>query len=293
MKPTLGRIGIWSGQLRRAGRQRTVQAVAELEALGYGTVWMPGGSGPDFFALAEECLAVTRRVVLAAGILSVWSNPAADVAAASAAIAGRYPGRFLLGLGVSHAHTVERQTGRRFEHPVAVVDGYLDQLAATSEPVPRDELVLAALGPRMLALARDRSRGAHPYLVTPEHTRVARFVLGPRRLLAPEQAVVLETEPERARAIARRHMTTYLRAPNYTNNLRRLGFDETDFADKGSDRLVDAVVAWGDLDTVASRIDEHFAAGADHVCLQALADDPDVLPIAQWRALAALAGPTA
>lgn len=288
MTVTLGRIGIWSSQLRRGDRARARDAVVELESLGYGTVWMPAGSGPEFFAVAEEQLAATHRITVASGILSVWTDPAAEVSSARASLTARFPGRFLLGLGVSHPHIVERQTGRRFEHPVAVMARYLDELAGAPAPVPRDELVLAALGPRMLALARDRSWGAHPYLVTPDHTRLARFVLGPGRLLAPEQAVVLETDPARARAIARRHVAFYLRAPNYVNNLVRLGFGESDFAGEGSERLVDAIVAWGNLDAIRRRIEEHLAAGADHVCLQVLSADAEALPLAEWRVLAAL-----
>jgi probable F420-dependent oxidoreductase len=290
MRIELGRIGVWSGQLRRGERARAPEAVSELEALGYGALWMPGGSGPEFFALAEACLAATRRIVISSGILSVWTNPAPEVAAARAALAERHPGRFLLGLGVSHAHLVEEQTGRRFEHPVAVMAGYLDELAATSQPVPREELVLAALGPRMLALSAARTWGAHPYFVTPEHTRLARFVLGPGRLLAPEQAVVLERDPARARSIARRHVEFYLHAPSYTSNLRRLGFTDSDFVAAGSDRLVDALVAWGDLGAIGRRVEEHLSAGADHVCLQVLTEDPDALPLAEWRTLAALTG---
>ena len=286
MTNPLGRIGVWSAQLRRGDRGRALDAVAELDRLGYGTIWLPGGSGAEFFSLADACLAATRGIVVASGILSVWTNGAPDVAAAHAALAQRYPGRILLGLGVSHPHLVERETGRRFEHPVAVMRDYLDALAATATGVPRDELVLAALGPRMLALARDRAWGAHPYFVTPEHTRLARFVLGPGPLLAPEQAVVLETDPDRARALARRHMAMYLRAPNYTNNLLRLGFSEGDFADGGSDRLVDAVVAWGDVAAIGRRIEEHLAVGADHVCIQVIAADPDALPLAEWQTLA-------
>jgi probable F420-dependent oxidoreductase len=283
-----GRIGLWSGALRRGDRDRARDAIPELESLGYGTIWMPGGAGPEFFGLAEEFLAASHRIVMASGILSVWSNPAADVAAGYVSLEDRYPGRFLLGLGVSHADSVERLTGRHYEHPLAVMNHYLDELAASSSPPPREALVLAALGPRMLALSRDRSSGAHPYLVTPMHTRIARFVLGDAPLLAPEQAVVLERDPSRARAIGRRHLARYLGAPNYTNNWRRLGFVDRDFVEGGSDRLVDAMVAWGDLDAVRARVEEHFAAGANHVCLQVLTEEPDSLPLAEWRALAAL-----
>ncbi len=263
---------------------------AELDRLGYGTIWLPGGSGAESLSLVDACLAAIRRIVVASGILSVWTNGAPDVAATHAALARRYPGRILLGLGVSHPHLVEQETGHRFEHPVAVMRRYLAALGATATDAPRDELVLAALGPRMLALARDRVWGAHPYFVTPEHTRLARFVLGPGRLLAPEQAVVLETDPDRARAIARRHVAMYLRAPNYTNNLLRLGFREGDCASDGSDRLVDAVVAWGDVAAIGRRIEEHLVAGADHVCLQVIAAAPDALPLAEWRTLAAFIG---
>ena len=289
MSIDIGRIGIWSGQLRRGDTSRTPDAVAELESLGYGAVWMPGGAGSGFFPLAEACLRATSRIVVAAGILSVWTNTAEDVARARATLAADHPGRFLLGLGVSHPSAVER-LGRRFEHPVPVMRDYLDALDATSSPVSRDELVLAALGPRMLALSRDRSWGAHPYFVPPEHTRLARFVLGPRALVAPEQAVVLETDPERARRIARQHVGSYLGSPNYTNNLLRLGFAAADFANGGTDRLVDAIVAWGDLEAVGRRIDEHMTAGADHVCVQVLTEDPSRLPLDEWRTVARLIG---
>ena len=187
MPVDVGRIGIWSGPLRRGDRTRSREAVAELEALGYGAVWMPAGAGTEFFPLADEFLRTTRRIVVASGILSVWINPAAEVAAARAALADRFPDRFLLGLGVSHAHQVERQTGLRYEHPLAVMDGYLDALAATPAPVLREDLVLAALGPRMLALSRDRAWGAHPYFVPVEHTRIARFVLGPGACSRPNR----------------------------------------------------------------------------------------------------------
>jgi probable F420-dependent oxidoreductase len=287
----LGKVGIWSRELRNRELPEASDAVAELESLGYAAIWMPGGRAGDFYPRAEAFLVASRTIVVVPGILSVWTNPAFGVAAAHAELAGRYRDRILLGLGVSHAHRVEPETGNRYEHPVAVMSHYLDALAASEQPVPRDELVLAALGPRMLAVARDRSSGAHPYFVDPEHTRHARFVLGPNRLLAPEHAVVLETDPGRAREIARRHTSAYLAAPNYANNLRRLGFGEDELRDGGSDRVVDAVVAWGDVDTIGRRIAEHFEAGADHVCIQVIPADPDALPLAEWRALAPLTQP--
>ncbi len=282
----LGHVGIWSRELRTGDPREGAAAAAELDRLGYGAIWMPGRSGSDFWQLADGMLGASDSIVVASGILSVWTNPVPDVAAARAALAARHPGRFLLGLGASHAAAVEAQTGLRYEHPVAVVKQYLDDLDAAVQPVPRAELVLAALGPRMLGLARDRSAGAHPYFVPVEHTLLAREVLGPGVLLAPEQAVVLESDPVTARAIARRHTTSYLAAPNYANNLRRLGWDDEDLADGGSDRLVDALVAWGDLAAIRRRIVEHLDAGADHVSLQVLPATADTIPLREWRVLA-------
>ncbi len=284
--PELGKVGIWSRELRSRDLHESADAVAELESLGYGTTWMPGGSATDFFPRAEAFIEATAGIVVAAGILSVWTNPAAEVAEARASIAARHPNRFLLGLGVSHAHRVEQDTGRRYEHVLAVMREYLDALDASANPVPRDALMLAALGPRMLALSGDRSSGAHPYFVSPEHTRFARTILGVGPLLAPEQAVVLETDPDRARAIARRHTQYYLGAPNYVNNLLRSGFTQDDVRGDGSDRLVDAIVAWGSPAVIRARIAEHFAAGADHVCIQVVPADPDAMPLPEWRTLA-------
>jgi len=282
----LGRIGIWSGQFW-GDRDAVLEAAAELEELGYGALWFP--NGPDIFARAGELLGATRQIVVATGIASIWMHPASQAAAAHHALEAAHPGRFLLGLGVSHAHLVDRAEPGRYAQPLAHMRAYLDALDAAPDPVPAGERVLAALGPRMLDLARDRGAGAHPYLVTPEHTRKARATLGEGRLLAPEQGVVLETDAARARAIARQHLARYLQAPNYVNNWLRLGFTPDDLADGGSDRLVDALVAWGDVDAIRERIAEHYRAGADHVCIQALTADPMALPRAQWRALAPVA----
>lgn len=282
----LGRVGIWSGQLA-ADRESAKAAAVDLERLGYGTLWLP--SRPRQFELVREVLDATTHLVVATGIASIWTYPATEVATTHQALTRTHPHRFLLGLGVSHAHLVDREQTGRYNHPLERMTAYLDALDAASPPVPARERVLAALGPRMLGLARDRSAGAHPYLVTVEHTRQARAVLGPGRLLAPEQAVVLATDPVEARRIARVHLAGYLHAPNYTNNWLRLGFTVGDLAEGGSDRLVDALVAWGTKETIRERITAHLQAGADHVCLQVLTAEPGKLPNEEWRTLAALA----
>ena len=279
----LGRIGIWSGQFY-GERAEVVDAAAELEELGYGTLWFP--NRPGAFQLAWDLLGATRHIVAATGIVSIWTHAAADAAVAHHAITEVHPDRFLLGLGVSHPHLVDRDQPGRYSRPVARMREYLDELDAAAHPVPADERILAALGPRMLELARERTAGAHPYLGTPEHTRRAREVIGGGRLVAPEQAVVLESDPDRARAAAREHLSRYLRAPNYTSNWLRLGFTTDDLADGGSDHLVDALVAWGTEDAIRDRIAEHHQAGADHVCVQLVGAGAQGLPREQWRALA-------
>ncbi len=297
MPPTLGRIGIWipSRVLRPrdsghgpnsaatdSADKELADVLTEIEELGYGTLWL--GMADGDLADVSWMLGHTRRLVVATGIVSIWINPADTTAAAYADVSARYPGRVLLGLGVSHHHLVE-QSGQSYTRPYSRMVSYLDKLDAAEQPVPADGRALAALGPRMLRLAGQRSAGAHPYLVTPEHTRQAREILGDGPLLAPEQKVVLETDPAAARAIGRRMVSFYLAAPNYTRNLLRLGFTEDDLADGGSDRLVDALVAWGDASTVLARVREHHQAGADHVPIQVLTPDGS-LPLAQWRLLA-------
>ncbi|MCO6006345.1 LLM class F420-dependent oxidoreductase [Actinoallomurus purpureus] len=277
----VGRVGIFSIELRndeRSAAGRIREAAAELEELGYGAIWLGGNAGVHH---AVPLLEATSRIVVATGILNIWEYDAADVAARQKAVSAAHPGRFLLGLGASHAGFV-----KGYQKPYSAMEGYLHRLDAAG--APPSERVLAALGPRMLKLSRDHAAGAHPYLVTPEHTVRAREILGPDRLLAPEVKVVLETDPDRARAIARRHLDVYLRLPNYTNNLLRLGFTEDDFAEGGSDRLIDATVAWGDLEAVRRRVAAHREAGADHAALQVLTDDGSGLPRDQWRDLAAV-----
>ena len=275
----LGRVGVWSW-LPASGLDQAVEAVAELERLGFGTFWFP--ESPASFDIARALLGGTTSLVVATGIVSIWKHPPGEAAAAHRELAAAHPGRFLLGLGVSHAFLLEGQ----YRRPLAKMREYLDELDAAQPPVPASERVLAALGPRMLELARERSAGAHPYLVTPEHTRRAREILGPDRLVATEQAVVLETDPVRARELARQHLAIYLGAPNYTNNWLRLGFGEDDLAGGGSDRLVDALVAWGDAGAIRRRVAQHHKAGADHVCLQVVTGEFRA-PLEEWRTLAA------
>jgi len=281
----LGSVGVWSAELRFGETGAAAEMAAELEALGYGALWYPAGN-EGAFACAEALLSATDHIVVATGIVSVWSHDAATTAAAHARLASAHPDRFLLGLGISHRPLVDQSEPGRYHQPLATMAHYLDQLDAASPPVPLAERAIAALGPRMLELARQRSAGSHPYLVTPEHTKAARELLGAQALLAPEQAVLIETDPARARAVGRHHLELYLRLPNYVNNWRRLGFTDDDFAAGGSDRLVDSLVAWGDAETVADRVGAHLDAGATHVCLQALGGPERVPPLPTWRTLA-------
>jgi len=279
----LGHLGVWSTHFW-ADRQAVRVAASELEQLGYGTLWFP--NGPGIVDLANDMLDATQRITVASGIASIWTHPAEQMARDLHVLDERHPSRFLLGLGVSHPHLVNKEEASRYKRPVEHMLAYLDQLDAAPTPIPRERRVLAALGPRMLSIARERSAGAHPYLTTPEHTRRAREVLGEGPILAPEQAVVLETDPEQARRIARAHLARYLQAVNYVHNWLRLGFTHEDIANGGSDRLVDALVAWGTVEDIQERIEAHFRVGASHVAIQALSADPAAMPWDAWRALA-------
>lgn len=274
----LGKVGVWLGSVGMLPAAEERDAVRRLEAAGYGTLWY--GESPrnrEAFVHAALLLAATEHAAVASGILNILLRHPTATANGAAALGEAYPDRFVLGLGVSHRPTAV-SLHETYGRPLAQMRAYLDameggvyQVASPPEPVP---VVLAALGPRMLELARDRTQGAHPYLTTPEHTALAREILGPGSLLAPEQSFVLETDAGRARTIAREHLSRYLKLENYANNWRRLGFSEDDVAGEGSDRLVDALVAWGDVDAVAARVRAHLDAGADHVCVQALGPDP-------------------
>src|ERR1700736_5828098 len=270
----LGAIGIWTAQLDNFPAAQAQVAVAELEELGFGAVWFGESTGREALTNAGLHLTATKRIVIATGIANIYGRDPVTMAAAQKTLAEAYPNRFLLGLGVSHVPLVEQLRGHRYDKPVATMRTYLDAmdkpLYRAAPPSSKPLRVLAALGPKMLQLSAERADGAHPYNITPKHTAEARALMGPGPYLCPEQGVVLQTDPVKARAIARKFLAIYLTLPNYTNNWLRLGFEEADFSNGGSDRLIDAVVAWGELKTVINRIHEHHAAGADHVCLQSL-----------------------
>ena len=266
------------------------QLVDDFEALGFGAVWIPEAVGRDPLVHAGMLLAASRSLVVATGIASIYARDAQAMAAGQLTLDEAHPGRFVLGLGVSHQPMVEDIRGPHYGPPLTAMRTYLDGMAGAmyfaAQPSVAGRTVLAALGPKMLALAADKTQGAHPYFVPPEHTAIARDALGADAWLAPEQAVVLETDPAEARRLAREHMGTYLGLANYVNNLKRLGFTDDDVADGGSDRLVDAIVAWGDLDQVAARVRAHHDAGADHVAVQVVAA-ADHGPLNDlWRRLA-------
>lgn len=276
----LGRFGVWwSGSWHDAG-DRDLNVAAELESLGYGTLWSSGGFEQGLAPRFGELLAATERAVVASGIASIWTTSPTDIGPAVAELEKGYDGRFLLGVGASHSVIVQD-----YARPYSRMVAYLDGLDEADPPVPSEQRVLAALGPRMLELAKERAAGAHPYFVPVEHTAFAREVLGPGPLLAPEVAVVLGTDRDAALQRAREYASIYLPLPNYTNNLRRFGFGDDDIEGGGSDRLIEAVIPWGDAETVAERIHAHLEAGADHVCVQVVADF-STFPLAEYRELA-------
>jgi probable F420-dependent oxidoreductase len=286
----LGRVGAWTFDIERLTASAARDYVRELERLGIGTLWIPESLGSkEVFAHAGLLLAATDRLVIATGIANIWARDATAMANGNRALFEAYPGRFLLGVGVSHAPVV-RMRGASYEKPVEYMARYLDAMDKapyTGAPPPEPPgRILAALGPRMLRLAAERTIGAHPYFVPVEHTTIARKALGSGPLLAVEQAAVLSTDPTAARATARKHMKRYLALDNYANNLKRIGWSDADLANEGSDKLVDAIVAWGDAGAIRARVDAHLANGADHVCLQVLRADITAHPLAEWRALA-------
>lgn len=286
----IGTFGIWTGALDMQPSAVAEAAVAELDELGFGAVWIPETVFREPFVHAALLLQASGRIKVATGIVNRYGRDPLACNAAMQTLNEAFPGRFLLGLGVSHEHLVAWVRKHDYSKPYTGMVEYLDAMerarffAPTGEPPA--QMVLAALGPRMLRLAAERTAGALPYFVPPEHTAIARDTMGPEPLLAVEQMVVLDPDPSTARATARQHMAVYLQAPNYTSNLARLGFGETDVADGGSDRLVDAIVAWGTMDDALARLQAHLDAGADHVCVQVLDPDMAHLPLREWRELA-------
>jgi probable F420-dependent oxidoreductase len=281
----LGRIGIWSAALRNAERDEAARAAAELEQLGYGALWFPGGPREGVTEHITALLQATQRVAIATGILSIWTHPAAEATKDYFDWEQRFPGRFLLGIGISHQHVVER-AGLSYQRPLRKLRSYLDALDQQSPAVPIERRCIASLGPKSLQLAKERTWGTHPYFVPVSHTRLAREAVGPGKLVATELMVVLDTNPETARASARQHMAMYLGAPNYASNLLRLGYAQQDLDNGGSDRIVDDIVAWGSPEKIFERVREHHAAGADHVCVQVLTADRRVPALDEWRTLA-------
>ncbi|HLM64018.1 MAG TPA: TIGR03620 family F420-dependent LLM class oxidoreductase [Acidimicrobiales bacterium] len=287
----VGSVGLWTFQLDLRRAQEAREIAAQVDDQGWGTLWIPEAIGREAMSHAGLLLDATNRLVVATGVANVWSRAATAAAAAQRLLADDSGGRFLLGLGVSHEPMVEGMLHQSYEKPLAKMASYLDEIddAFSTAPAPPEDppRVLAALGPRMLRLAAKRAWGALTYFVPVDHTPVARDVLGEGPMLMVSQAAVVTTDPSVARETGRRWMQIYLGLPNYTNNLRRLGWGDEDLSGGGSDRLVDALVAWGDVDAVAARVAEHRDAGADHVCLQVLDPDATAVPMDAWRDLAA------
>jgi len=271
----IGRIGVWTSY-RPFGKERAGEAAKILEQLGYGTWWLGGSPHVDD---VRPILEATTALTAATGILNVWSNEPAETAAADAALRADHPGRFMLGIGIGHPEATSD-----YRRPLTTMRAFLDGLDAAPAAPPAEERCLAALGPKMLDLARERSAGSHTYFVPVEHTPIARERLGPGNLLAPEVACVVETDPARARAVARDYAKLYLGLSNYTQNLLNLGFTEDDIADGGSDRLIDAVIPHGSASQIAEVVHGHLDAGADHVCVQPLGEPG--IPRESWAALA-------
>jgi probable F420-dependent oxidoreductase len=286
----LGTYGIWTGALDAQPSTVARECAAEIEELGFGALWIPETVFRDVFLHAMMLLEATSELKVATGIANRYARDALTTNAAKETLNEAHPSRFLLGLGVSHGHLVARVRKQEYSRPYSAMVEYLDRMESALFFAPKGEppaqMVLAALGPKMLRLAAERTAGAHPYFVPPEHTVLAREVMGSEPLLAVEQMIVLDTDPTRARATARAHMAIYLGLPNYANNLKRLGFEDSDFADGGSDRVVDAVVAWGTMDAALGRVQDHLDAGADHVCIQVLDADVSHLPRREWGELA-------
>lgn len=287
----LGRVGIWTSTLDFIPSVEAQAVAARLEELAYPTLWIPETIGRDPFVTATLLLSATSKLKVATGIANIYARDAVSMANLQRTMEEAFPGRFLLGIGVSHQHLVDGVRHHDYSKPYSRMVGYLDEMDRAIfhgvGPRERPPTVVAALGPKMLRLAGERANGAHPYFVPVEHTAQAREILGPGALLCPEQMVVLDTNRARALEIARKAVSGYLRAPNYLNNLRRLGFTDDDFAGGGSVRLIDAIVSCGDAEIARRRVRAHLDAGADHVSVQVLGPDLTAVPDGGWQELAA------
>jgi probable F420-dependent oxidoreductase len=292
----LGRVGLWSADLGGLDVTELGETAREVEALGFGTLWWGEAPGSrETLTQALALLAATETLVAATGIANLYMRDASATIAGARTIGALHPGRFVLGLGVSHAPLVEGMMGKDYGKPLKTMRTYLDAMDSAPRGTPESKqpappILLAALGPKMLELARDRAQGAHPYLVTPEHTKQAREALGPDRLLAVEQAVVLTDDRAEGLRRGRKHLEMYKTLPNYRNNWLRLGYSEDETTGDLSDRLVEALVVFGDEDAIGARVAEHHAAGADHVCVQVLGERPGRFAIDDVRRLGVLTG---
>jgi probable F420-dependent oxidoreductase len=290
LPPALGPVGLWTFALDRQPWERAKEAAAEIDEMGWAAIWVPEATNRNALVNATLLLGATRRCAIATGVAPIHNRDAVASANGQRALDEAFPGRFVLGLGVSHKWLVEDVRGGSYTPPLTAMRAYLDAMDAAPytafAPSVAGRRVLAALGPKMLALAAERADGAHPYLTTPEHTAHAREVLGPDKILAPDQKVVIETDATEARRIARTHLAGYLSQPNYRRSFLRQGFTEADLDDGGSDRFVDRVVAWGDVDAIAARVRAHLDAGATHVAVQLLPREMTDLPLAEYRLLA-------
>jgi len=293
-RESLGKLVLWTFQLDMQPMKAAQKAIAKIEELGFGAVWVPEAVGREPFASTSLLLSATDKIVLATGIASLHARSAMTMQAGWKTVTEAFPDRFLLGIGVSHQPAVEGFHGASYGKPYSNMVAYLDAMDRSmyfgAQPTTPPARCLAALGPKMLKLSAERTLGAHPYFVPVEHTPIARAALGPDALLAPEQAVVFSTDANEARAVARGFMSTYLGLPNYTNNLKRLGWTDEDIsgANGPSDALVDAIVAWGTLDDIHARIKAHLDGGADHVCVQVLSSNPAAVTMNEFEQLASL-----
>lgn len=282
-------FGIWSGSFRIDDHSAVADAAAELDAVGWAALWYPGGMR-ETFAAARTLLDATERIAVATGIANIWISSPEESAVACGALEQDHPGRFLLGLGVSHEMVVVRANLGDYSKPLSRMRSYLESLDVADPPVAVDDRIIAALGPRMLGLAAERSLGTHPYLVTVEQEASIRATIGLDARVLSEVGVVLESGPAAARSVAREAIAGYLALPNYVNSWKRAGFDDDDVTGGASDRLIDALFAWGTPEQIAARLGEHLDAGADHVCVQVLGAVPGTLPTREWQILGDVLG---